>query len=81
MVVAAPAAMVDMTANKAMVDGAVPSQKMEPRGLPMLVSNLNNTTLTASISPLRLAPGQSAAMPPPPPVAGIQYTNAIAASS
>ena len=49
----------------------------------LLMSNLNNTTLAASISPLPLAPGQSAAVPhsaaAATATAATQYTNVVAA--
>ena len=51
---------------------------------PMFVSNLNNSTLVASISPLPSAPGQPPTAPAPAPAGGTraqQYNNDVAASA
>jgi hypothetical protein len=47
---------------------------------PMLASNLRNSTLVTSISPLPCTPASLVDVPPPPPaVAGPRYTTAVAA--
>ncbi len=45
---------------------------------PMLASNLRNSTLVTSVSPLPCTPAPSTAVPPPPPaVAGPQYATVV----
>ena len=54
--------------------GPLPCRELNP----MLASNLRNSTLATSISPLPCTPAPSATVPPPPPaVTGPQYATAI----